>query len=1025
MTDTPEQRTPSRPQTHPGAGSPSTLTRFFQASGNAIASLGRCSPTGPTRAHRSEEMVALPAMSPINMVEMSESFRFDNLRARHAAMSAQVTPSNSPLQSPLRRDSSTNTDENEQVPTSVLYVSVAKMQLSPREDRPSEGPDDGTGVNEALSMGVQSDLKKIGRGFTQVTASAEATQLEDGPALPAEQDVRSRGTTGHYADAPIGHRMDLMSSRSPSPTRRAFVQEARGGGMISGFTADRLGYTPYLHKGAPGRPIGAAVPVEGSPRLARKLTYREPPEVPRVTPTPLPSFQQRPRKQMGIAPARSDKSCSDAVSEKQTQDEYTLGPEQVQHDRAESQQMTDANWHVVTLFQELETRLTVLEANQSKQQDECETLVVKMDQARVNQRATVEHTNQLHRKLEATLHQNEQLTEQLRQTVEFNKALSHHLEEARAETKQKVLQCQAMIREEQERGREVGKTQAYERQKLLDNHDRLQAQADDLQCGLTQIEKISRRDRQHLERRIQELEKFPAALDGIHAQMERNLQLAPLVKEVHEKLGQFHDLPATVEALLRELMPSQVPRYTSTPREALNLTDRHDGGSDVGRNRRRATREASIADESPELISSFRTPVASDVCETSQSLQPAEPTTKPFEAEVRDCKPPARGSEQATVHWERTAMTEPPKRNKVHTKLPTYGGKPQESLRTFLNKVDNAAHMGAWDNEFRACQLYAQLEGAALLYVDSLPLEERTDYHRLREALEKKYEGDLARDSCREQLKHVRRGRNETLETLSQRIRELARKAFPHDAARRDEEELHTFKAAVSDELSRTLVVGEYSTMDKCVEVLSRLESHIENRNKARQGRVCKVQVESNETHTGRPQAPVEPTQGQPAMVRAISGQMKEEHEHLGRCISEAVAPAVRGELRGELQPLLPLMQGIQPLMRDFTAWMRTQNESKLAVPSAQARGPITGRPRAGQGRRLPQRGGGPSRERPCSVCGSSEHWKANCPDAPEHTPVGSQGQKTHRNRDQGKENGGGAGPGSGGQAPVENPSRQ
>ena len=196
MTDIPEQRTPLRPQTHQGSGSPSTFTRFFQASGNAIASLGRCSPTRPTRAHRSEEMVALPVMSPISMVEMSESFRFDNLRARHAAMSAQVTPTNSPQRSPSwRRDDSTRADENKEVPASAMYVSMAKIQLSPRADRPSEGPDAGAGVDEGLSMGEQSDLKKVDRGPIQGTVSAEATKLEDGSAPPAEQDVRSRWTT--------------------------------------------------------------------------------------------------------------------------------------------------------------------------------------------------------------------------------------------------------------------------------------------------------------------------------------------------------------------------------------------------------------------------------------------------------------------------------------------------------------------------------------------------------------------------------------------------------------------------------------------------------------------------------------------------------------------------------------------------------------------------------------------------------------------------------------------------------------
>ena len=164
--------------------------------------------------------------------------------------------------------------------------------------------------------------------------------------------------------------------------------------------------------------------------------------------------------------------------------------------------------------------------------------------------------------------------------------------------------------------------------------------------------------------------------------------------------------------------------------------------------------------------------------------------------------------------WPTQPSQAPPKVNKNQVKLPRFSGK--ESLQSFLNQIDNAARLGAWDAEYKAGQLYAQLTGGALEHVDSLPIEDRMNYERLCAVLKDHYEGDLERDRSKEALRMCRRKRNETIDELGRRIKELTRKAHPAD--RREEEGVAAMKNAVSDKLSEQIVLQGYKTVDQCVE---------------------------------------------------------------------------------------------------------------------------------------------------------------------------------------------------------------
>ena len=88
------------------------------------------------------------------------------------------------------------------------------------------------------------------------------------------------------------------------------------------------------------------------------------------------------------------------------------------------------------------------------------------------------------------------------------------------------------------------------------------------------------------------------------------------------------------------------------------------------------------------------------------------------------------------------------KRNRNQTTLPVFSGKADQSLQSFLNKMDNNARLGNLDLQYKTGQLYAQLAGGALQYVDSLPEDQKDTYERMVQHLRSKYEGDLEREKC-------------------------------------------------------------------------------------------------------------------------------------------------------------------------------------------------------------------------------------------------------------------------------------
>ena len=270
--------------------------------------------------------------------------------------------------------------------------------------------------------------------------------------------------------------------------------------------------------------------------------------------------------------------------------------------------------------------------------------------------------------------------------------------------------------------------------------------------------------------------------------------------------------------------------------------------------------------------------------------------------------------------------------NRNPVKLPEFMGKPGESLQTFLNQMANGARLGAWTPEYPEGMLYAQLRGGALHYAESLPERDREDHGRFVAALRQQYEGGVARERAKESLRAIRRGRNESLADLDHRIAELARKAYPAD--QREEEGVLAVRNAVSDKLAEHIVLQRYRKMDECLNALTRLECHIEMRNR-NQARISQaVMKEDGTTPSQTNRAPSKVAQKAPAPP------------------VDKVPPVAN------LVTVEQLREALSEFQKDLTDKLRRTEPRK----------------------RPHQPTGGPSEDRLCNWCGAADHWARECP---------------------------------------------
>ena len=305
--------------------------------------------------------------------------------------------------------------------------------------------------------------------------------------------------------------------------------------------------------------------------------------------------------------------------------------------------------------------------------------------------------------------------------------------------------------------------------------------------------------------------------------------------------------------------------------------------------------------------------------------------------------------------------------NRNPVRLPEFSGKPGESLQTFLNQMTNGARLGAWTPDYKVGMLYAQLRAGALHYADSLVEGDRQDFDRFVAALRRQYEGNVARERAKEALRTIRRGRNESLVDLGHRITELVRKAYP--AEQREDEAVWALRNAVSDKMAEHIVLQHFVSMEECLNALTRLECHIEMRNRT-QGRISQVSMASERGEGG---APSRKDQG--AQRKESTSPTKSNGSKTAQGTTTVTGPA-------------PLT------MEDLQKALKSVLEAGGRRPQTQG-----GRKRSRQAGGQGENRTGPSAERPCNTCGAEDHWASDCPkrarqgNAPGLTPPRSGGQ--------------------------------
>ena len=112
--------------------------------------------------------------------------------------------------------------------------------------------------------------------------------------------------------------------------------------------------------------------------------------------------------------------------------------------------------------------------------------------------------------------------------------------------------------------------------------------------------------------------------------------------------------------------------------------------------------------------------------------------------------------------------------------------------------------LGDWTDAYKAGQTYTCLADGALQYIDSRLSDDRHSYDKLVQGLRDRYEGEVERQRARDRLRIFRSCRQESLDDLATRIKELPRKAYPPE--RREEEGVAALKVAFPLNLARTIV---------------------------------------------------------------------------------------------------------------------------------------------------------------------------------------------------------------------------
>ena len=169
-----------------------------------------------------------------------------------------------------------------------------------------------------------------------------------------------------------------------------------------------------------------------------------------------------------------------------------------------------------------------------------------------------------------------------------------------------------------------------------------------------------------------------------------------------------------------------------------------------------------------------------------------------------------------------------------------------------------------------------------------------------------------------------------------------------------EQEGISAFKTAVSDStVVEHMVITRPNTLDDCADALARVECHRENQNRLKQQRrVCEVVAA-------------------PPPSSTKSQALKAGSPKPARQLEAIVAMKPNTSATGQ-----------RPVTADEVAQIvdKVLNQREQRQKRGQGKDGPQVSPRGSPGRRRIYRRENPSKEHPCRVCGSPDHWASSCP---------------------------------------------
>lgn len=513
---------------------------------------------------------------------------------------------------------------------------------------------------------------------------------------------------------------------------------------------------------------------------------------------------------------------------------------------------------------------------------------------------------------------------------------------------------------------------AVQSQQLATQAQQLTSQERHLVAQLTSQEEECQRLRQDLQREAVRREVLEEILHQQTTQVleEAQQQGTALDARVTQLEMHFQGPQEAVSAPARE-MPS--PVVSSTPRDSQESAPQSVQETASREWPSRATAGTTCSEISPELISA-----------------PEEISTPSPVKQVHFQQGPMIPDHQAPEQQESVPATPSPettrtgKPNRSVDSVPTFAGKPGESLTTFFGKMDLAANLGNWEPSYHCYQMQYRLKGQAAQYIEGLPLEHVSTLEGITKALKERFLGKGVRKDAKENLRLVKRNHQESPQEYGLRVQQLARMAYPEDIETQNEEGVSAFLKGLGDsKTSETLVVAKYPDVSTAIDAVIEIERLRRSQTTPRIRQVAPDPPATDKKQKGA--AAVQPATPAPQAKGKFWASEAEMKRYMERLVDQRLA-----EPR-QLATQIPTQ--VPPLM-----------SQGVMAPQGMGRG--RGRPYVEH----------PSAERPCNLCGAHTHWQRNCP----LRDQGESGPGPSRGRGQGQRsagNGRGLDPRSGGQS--------